>query len=192
MNKGLRQLQALVKEKSVAEIAKKAKLSRTAIYYLLRNERSAGKKIRENLYLAFGILAGSWESPEDTVLGAEPATRTSVLKIKEGLRIVEGPCRECVLHDLPGCSSIVDRLVEFKCYTGYALVKIGEWCPATPENMAPGDTVRRVERPDLHFTVVALLKESTTFHSKAVLAPISEPGDDILVDLRSFEVYKEL
>ena len=127
MNEGLKQLQALVKEKSVAEVAEKAELSRASLYYVLNHGRPAGKKIRENLFLAFGIPAEYWGFSAEPAPKAEPDTSdVPVLKIREGLQLKIGHCWDCILHDLPGCCSIVERLFEVECYTGYAIVKTGE------------------------------------------------------------------
>ena len=71
------------------------------------------------------------------------------------------------------------------------IVKTGEWCQASPENTVIGDKVRRIERPDLHFEVEDMLIGPHRFHGKAVLTPLDETGEDILIDLQNFEVYKE-
>ena len=190
MNEGLKQLKELVEEKSVAEVAEKAMLSKASLYFVLNQERPAGKKIRENLFLAYGIPVESW-SMEPVV----PEPEIPTLKIREGLAVSpSSDCAKCVLYNYFDCKKSLYTLIGYDCGEGKkgAIIKTGEWGPAKPENIAPGDTVRRVERPDLHFTVVTLLKESTTFHNKAVLRPVSESGDDILVDLANFEVYTEV
>ena len=63
MKPGIEQLRELITEKSVAEIAEKAQLSKSSIYYIVNHGKAAGKKVRENLYLAFGIPVESWETP---------------------------------------------------------------------------------------------------------------------------------
>ena len=191
MNDGLKQLKALVGEKSVAEVAEKAQLSKSSLYYILNHGRPAGKKIRENLFLAYGIPVESW-SMEPAVAQKPVLPKVPVLKTVEGLQLKPGNCRNCLLYDFDSCRLVLKRVCGVDCGCQFIIVKTGEWSPAKPENTAPGDTVRRVERPDLHFEVVTLLKESTTFHNKAVLRPVSESGDDILVDLANFEVYSEV
>ena len=190
MKSGIEQLRELVEEKSVAEVAEKAQLSKSSLYYILNHGKSAGKKIRENLFLAYGISVESW-SMEPVV----PEPEIPTLKIREGLAVSpSSDCAKCVLYNYLDCKKSLYTLIGYDCEEGKkgAITKTGEWSPAKPENTAPGDTVRRVERPDLHFEVVTLLKESTTFHNKAVLRPVGESGDDILVDLANFEVYTEV
>ena len=196
MKSGIEQLKALIEEKSVAEVAGKAQLSRASLYNILNHGKLAGKKIRENLFPAYSIPVESWGG--EPVAAPEPGlSEVPVLKIKEGIQFSKGTrgCEGCllehVLEHVDDCYRMLSLLMGVSCGK-YILAKIGEWGPAKPENIAPGDTVRRVERPDLHFTVVTLLKESTTFHNKAVLRPVGESGDDILADLTNFEVYTEV
>ena len=133
MKSGIEQLQALVNEKSVAEIAGKAQLSRGAIYYLLRNERSAGKKIKDNLFLAYDIPVESWGLSAEPVPPGEPALirvpdaqDTPVLRIREGLQLKIGYCEDCILHGLLGCCTIMAFLCGVDCDEGYIIVRTGE------------------------------------------------------------------
>ena len=192
MKTGIEQLKEIVKASSVAEVAEKAQLSKSSLYYILNHGKPAGKKIRKNLFLAYGIPVESGTMAPAALEIEIPTPKIPVLKIKEGLQFKFGNCRGCILYDLPFCTDVLKRLCGVDCEGHFILARVGEWGPAKPENTAPGDTVRRVERPDLHFEVVTLLKESTTFHNKAVLRPVSESGDDILVDLVNFEVYTEV
>ena len=143
MNKGLKQLQALVKEKSVAEVAEKAELSRSSLYYVLNHGRPAGKKIRENLFLAFGIPAESWGFSTEPALKAEPDTSdVPVLKIREGLHLKLGSCKDCALYSLASCREALRILTGVDCGPlDYIITQTGEWCPATPENTADRKSV---------------------------------------------------
>ena len=189
MNEGLKQLKEIAKSEPKKAISEKTGLSLGAVYRYIAGKNHPGRKAISAFEKIYGISPTAWEDiPKKSV----EARVCPVLRIREGLQLTPGFCTDCRLYTLPECHEFMKRMCGVDCYQGLIVVKTDEWCPATPENTAPGDTVRRVERPDLHFEVVTLLKESATFHSKAVLAPISEPGDDILVDLANFEVYKEL
>jgi hypothetical protein len=190
MKSGIEQLKELVEEKSVAEVAEKAQLSKFSLYPILNHVRPAGKKVRENLFLAYGIPVESWGM--EPVVSESGLSEVPVLKNLDGFQLKLGDCRDCMLYDLAFCHVFMKRVCRVDCECQFILVKTGEWCPAAPENTDLGDTVRRVERPDLRFEVVTLLKESTTFHNKAVLRSVTGSGDDILVDLTNFEVYKEI
>lgn len=192
MKTGIEQLKEIVKASSVAEVAEKAQLSKTSLYRTLNQERPAGKKIRENLCLAYNIPVESWGMGPVVSESDTPKSKIPRLVIKDGLQFKLGGCQDCELYNLAFCQDFLKRVSGVDCGCQFIITKTGEWGPATPENTAQGDTVRRVERPDLHFEVVTLLKESTTFRNKAVLRPMGESGDDILVDLANFEVYKEL
>ena len=193
MNEGLKQLKEIAKSEPKKAISEKTGLSLGAVYRYIAGKNHPGRKAISAFEKTYGIPISAWE--DDSKKSVEVPV-CPVLRIREGLQLVEsddslGACVKCVLWGINDCRAALRILTGQDC-PGHIIVQTGEWCPATPENTVPCDTVRRVERPDLHFTVVTLLKESTTFHSKAVLAPIGEPGDDILVDLKNFEVYKEL
>lgn len=66
--------------------------------------------------------------------------------------VVNGECKDCILHNKNSCTCIFNFITGSICNCTI-LKKKQKWVKCTKENTKAGDTVRSIKYPDMYYTV---------------------------------------